>query len=267
MTPCARGADDSWSWRGVDSVEWWQALDAGLALAGSQLVEARPGAAAWLAFAAESNFTKALLFAPWLWLAWSRGGSAQRERVLATPVSCGLALATTWMATTLWHRPRPLDPDSGLATVAAAFGRLGEAHPGWLHWGCFPSDHAAYLAALGFGLRALDRRLGTAALAVGVGVCGGARLSVGLHYASDLIAGVGIGYLAHLVVSRVLFGRGAALLCGVRTRVERSVWLQLGLALLVVEMAVMFRDLRALDELLFPLPTEMASRLPLPDAP
>jgi undecaprenyl-diphosphatase len=235
----------------VDSLA---ATDAGLALLGAWLAEENPSATAWLVRAAESPFAKSLLFAPWLLVAWSRGGADERERVLATPASCGIALATTWVVTTLWRRPRPLHPASGLEEVAAAFRGYAEAHPGWLHWGSFPSDHAAYLTALGLGLYSLNRGMGTAALAVGIGACCLARMSVGLHYASDVVAGVAVGALAHLAVSSAHRGFAAALFRRLRDAVEANAWLQLGFALLVVEMAVMFRDLRALDTLLFPLP-------------
>jgi undecaprenyl-diphosphatase len=127
-------------------------------------------------------------------------------------------------------------------------------HPGWLHWGCFPSDHAAYLTALGLGLYSLNRVVGAAALGVGIGVCCLARMSVGLHYASDVVAGVAVGVLAHLAVSRALTGFAAARFRQLRESVESNAWLQLAFAVLVVEMAVMFRDLRTLDTWLFPLP-------------
>jgi len=230
------------------------AVDAGLALAGAGLAEASPRAARWLVYAAESVVTKSLLFAPWLLVAWGRGSAATRERVLAVPASCGLALAATWVVTTLWRRMRPLHPDSGVPEVAAAFRALGEAHPNWLHWGCFPSDHAAYLTVLGMGLYALDRRVGIAALAVGIGVACGARMAVGLHYASDVLAGIAIGALAHYSVFQALAGWAAPFFHRLRSVVEASAWLQLGFAILVVEMAVLFRDLRALDRLLFPVP-------------
>jgi membrane-associated phospholipid phosphatase len=235
----------------VDSLP---AIDAGLALLVAGLAEKNLGVAEWLFHAADSAFTKSLLFAPWLLVAWSRGGPAERERVLATPASCGLALAITWVVTTLWRRPRPLHPASGLEEIASAFSASAEVNPGWLHWGCFPSDHAAYLTALGLGLYSLNRGVGAAALAVGIGVCCLARMCVGLHYASDVVAGVAVGALAHVTVSRALAGFAAARFRQLRESVEANAWLQLGFAVLVVEMAVMFRDLRTLDTWLFPLP-------------
>jgi hypothetical protein len=81
-----------------------------------------------------------------------------------------------------------------------------------------------------------------------------ARMSVGLHYASDVVVGVAVGALAHLTVSRAPTGFAAARFRQLRQSVEADAWLQLGFAVLVVEMAVMFRDLRTLDTWLFPLP-------------
>jgi membrane-associated phospholipid phosphatase len=141
-----------------------------------------------------------------------------------------------------------------LSELAFAFQDFAAVNPGWLHWGSFPSDHAAYLTALGLGLYGLSRGVGTAALAIGIGVCCLARMFVGLHYASDVIAGVAVGTAAHLLISNARSGFAAPAFRQLRSKFEAHAWLQLGFAVLVVEMAVMFRDLRALDQLLFPVP-------------
>ena len=79
-------------------------------------------------------------------------------------------------------------------------------------------------------------------------------MAVGLHYASDVLAGITIGALAHYAVFQALASWAAPLFRRLRFAMEASAWLQLGGAILVVEMAVLFRDLRVLDGLLFPVP-------------
>ena len=172
------------------------ALDARLQLLGAELAGHRSDLRTLLVVLATGHVAKALLFAPWLLVWWfdtRAGNRLRRQRVLATLGSCATALLLTWSSTSFWHRPRPLDPRSGLVKVSDAFQSLAHQKPGWLHWGCFPSDHAAYLTALGLGLFTFDRRVGTASLLVGLLGNGLARNLVGLHYSSDLMAGVLLG--------------------------------------------------------------------------
>src|SRR4051812_49836885 len=69
------------------------------------------------------------------------------------------------------------------------------AHPGHVHLLMahsrdpgFPSDHATGAFALAFGLLAADRRIGRIALLLAA-VIAVARVSVGAHYPTDVLAG------------------------------------------------------------------------------
>jgi membrane-associated phospholipid phosphatase len=228
------------------------ALDAGLAVACARWVRDDPATQSLLAWLAQENWTKSLVFAPFLLVAWydRRAAADHRGRVLATMASCALALVAVWSVTTLWARPRPIAPESGHALVAAVFGAHFADHPS-LRWGCFPSDHAAYLTALSLGLATVYRVVGATAFVIAVFLNGLVRLATGLHYVSDPVAGAVVGLVAHGVAFWLL-----ALPARVATErlvraIESSLLLQAALVLVVVEMAVMFRDLRVLDRLLF----------------
>ncbi len=65
--------------------------------------------------------------------------------------------------------------------------------------GSFPSSHSSVAFALAFAFLSGDKRRGMLALAMACLVAFG-RVAVGVHYPSDVIAGIGVGLLAFLVV-------------------------------------------------------------------
>ena len=77
---------------------------------------------------------------------------------------------------------------------------------GFIDWSSFPSDHAAYLFALGFGLIWLSRRFAILVVLYLAGWVCLPRLYLGIHYVSDLAVGAAIGMLtvwASLKIKRV----------------------------------------------------------------
>src|SRR5262249_7118042 len=68
-------------------------------------------------------------------------------------------------------------------------------------WSAFPSDMATYFVALAFGFVYLARRLGIALLVYVALVILTPRLYLGIHYASDMMAGAVLG-IAGVVVTR-----------------------------------------------------------------
>jgi membrane-associated phospholipid phosphatase len=65
---------------------------------------------------------------------------------------------------------------------------------GFVDWSSLPSDHAAYLGALAFGLVRLSRRLAVpVALFLALVICV-PRLYLGIHYTSDMVLGLAIGF-------------------------------------------------------------------------
>jgi len=199
----------------------------------------------------ESNLTKALLFAPLLLVAWYGQDGSSRAKVLSVMVSCGLALVMVWLLTTTWRRPRPVDPRSGHGNISAVFLPHLTEESRRFEWGCFPSDHAAYLTALSLGLLCLSKRVGCASLIVSVGINGFLRLAVGLHYLSDVAVGFLFGSIAHWLVFCAIVLPRRPVAARIQGAVERSRLLQALLILGIIEMSVFFRDIRFLDDLLF----------------
>jgi membrane-associated phospholipid phosphatase len=86
----------------------------------------------------------------------------------------------------LQHRPFSIQPLSDLES-----------------WSAFPSDHAAYLCALAFGLAYLSRSLTVSIFLYAAGWICLPRLYLGVHYASDIVVGTGIGVATVWAVLRV----------------------------------------------------------------
>lgn len=84
-----------------------------------------------------------------------------------------------------------------------------EAHPTMRHpWSSstdasFPSDHTSLSFAIAFAVLAFDTVAGVVFLVVAA-VIGIGRLFIGAHYPGDVLAGVGVGLVAALVVVRLL---------------------------------------------------------------
>ncbi len=67
----------------------------------------------------------------------------------------------------------------------------------------FPSDHATIAFALAFAVYQADRRWGGALLAVAA-VIAAARVFVGVHYFSDIVAGAFLGMIVAFIVHRLI---------------------------------------------------------------
>ena len=146
-----------------------------------------------LALHQESNtLLKSGVFVAMYWYFWFRtdGRQDERRRTILTTVLATLAglVAARAVASVAPYRIRPMY-DGSLQHHALSV----PIPTDFVNWSSFPSDHAAYLAALGFGLMLLSRRL---AVPVSLYVAGWIcfpRLYLGIHFASDIVVGVGIG--------------------------------------------------------------------------
>ncbi len=153
---------------------------------------------------ATTDIIKGGIFASFLWWAWFRTGPAPRrdqEIVVATLVGCAVALfAARYLALTLPHHARPI-ADPTLDFVRP----YGKMRTSLEHWNAFPSDHAALFLGLATGIYLVSRRLGLFTLAYALVVTGLARIYLGLHYPSDVIAGaaLGVGTVGLAVQERV----------------------------------------------------------------
>ena len=146
-----------------------------------------------LASRIESNtlFKSGLLIAMY-WYFWFIDDREQQQRrakilTILSGTMVGL-IATRVVATLAPFRVRPLY-DLSLHHTALSIPTPTD----FMNWSSFPSDHAAYLCALGFGLIWLSRRLAVPiSLYLAAWICM-PRLYLGIHYTSDVLAGAAMG--------------------------------------------------------------------------
>jgi undecaprenyl-diphosphatase len=149
----------------------------------------------------KGGVTCALLW--WAWCARERQGNQHdRQLILAVLASCGLGeVIARLMSKGLPFRPRPLlNPDLPFQLPG---GKTVEML-GITHESSFPSDHGVLFFALATGIWLVSRRAGVMAFAWALVMIALPRLYLGLHYASDLLAGAAIGIMVALVGGRLL---------------------------------------------------------------
>lgn len=147
-----------------------------------------------------------------MWWAWFRPGANKtrdREFLVYGIVACFLAvLAARTIADALPFRERPL------VNAALHFQLPYRADPGSvIGWSSFPSDHAAVFFALGTCILFVSRGAGILALSHAFFVISLPRVYMGVHYPTDILAGVLIGVAiassAKIVVVRTTVTRPA----------------------------------------------------------
>jgi undecaprenyl-diphosphatase len=111
-----------------------------------------------------------------------------RHGVVAACFSALLALGIAHIVADLWARPRPYlaHPDAHLFIAPS-------------HDTSFPSDHATAAFAIAVALLLRHRKAGVLALVLAA-LLGIARVAVGTHYPSDVVAGALIGTAAALIL-------------------------------------------------------------------
>jgi undecaprenyl-diphosphatase len=146
----------------------------------------------------------------WYWFRQSDPATTQRthEHLLCTMIASAAALfAARALALTLPFRLRPrFEPALYLHWPALPESLI------FVDWSAFPSDHAVMFSALAVGLCFVSLRMGMALLLFAVLIVGLPRVYYGLHYPTDIFAGVAMGalfgYCANAIaVSRRLAGR------------------------------------------------------------
>ena len=131
----------------------------------------------------------------WFWLALSLllilFPKTRRTGIMALAAMALCALVTNICLKNLVARPRPYTQVPGLTALV----------PAPSDWS-FPSGHAtASFASAGVYLRTLPRKYGTASLTLAV-LIALSRLYVGVHYPTDVLAGICIGLLGSWIVCR-----------------------------------------------------------------
>jgi len=139
-----------------------------------------------------SILLKGGLFLALYWYLWFRpcpDRDRRRKAIIAIMVGALFAVVASRIVADLApHRIRPVY-DLHLQHRLYAF----PTSYNLVDWSAFPSDTATYFFALAFGLACLSRRLAIPAmLGAGGWICL-PRMFLGLHYASDVVAGAVVG--------------------------------------------------------------------------
>jgi undecaprenyl-diphosphatase len=155
-----------------------------------------------MAFVSMNALIQGALFISIFWYYWFSQADAQqlkrtREHLLCTVAGGMLAIvAARTLALTLPFRMRPRFEPSLHFVLPQGL------DPGnFWDWSAFPSDHAVMFAALATGLFFISWRAGLlSSVYIGVFVLF-PRLYLGLHYATDILAGAALGVICGICVN------------------------------------------------------------------
>ncbi len=142
-----------------------------------------------------------------LWLLARPYGDAKWKLASASALSsAAVAMIANQVISHVWDRPRPYVAHPGLTHLLSA----ASPDPS------FPSDHAAAAFAIAFAVLAFSRRAGVGFLLAAT-LIALSRIALGLHYPSDVLAGILVGWTAAMLVTRP----GASLLARIVSIVSR----------------------------------------------
>ena len=139
-----------------------------------------------------------LILAAYWWVWFRRGPDREKHRATILAIMSATLLAvvvTRILAAVAPFRVRPIYISSLLHSSIPVDSTFAQ-------WNSFPSDTAAYLCALAFGLMILLPRYKAPIILYAVGWICFPRVFLGYHYASDVVAGAAIGVAAVWAVLR-----------------------------------------------------------------
>jgi membrane-associated phospholipid phosphatase len=178
-----------------------------------------------------------------LWCLWFRPSQdLAKRRTAIVSVLAGMALALIVARSVALMAPFRLRPVFDPAVVHARYSVPWT--PDMENWSAFPSDHAACFFALAFGLGYIVRRLAVPALLYTLGFVCLPRLYLGLHYASDMVAGAAIGVVVTWLCLRSRWLEGLIVRRVLPTAKAKPHWFYAGAFLVTYEVAVLFDDIR-----------------------
>lgn len=156
-----------------------------------------------------------------LWfLARPYGDARWKLASVSALVAGAVAMLANQAISHAWERPRPFTEHPALTHLLSA----PSTDPS------FPSDHAAVAFAIAFAVLAFSGRAGGLFLAAAT-LIALSRIALGMHYPSDVLAGLAVGLGAAMLVTRL--GRPwIVLLVSLLSRISdpllRPLWVSLG---------------------------------------
>jgi undecaprenyl-diphosphatase len=177
----------------------------------------------------------------WYWFRQTDPSSTQRTRgyLLCTMFAAAVGLfAARILALTLPFRLRPRFEHALNLVWPPAPASLS-----FVDWSAFPSDHAVMFSALATGLCFISWRTGLGVLLFAVFIVSFPRVYFGLHYPTDILAGVALGALAAYCLNGIAVRRqiaGRALLW--ESRSPQGFYV--ALFIITFQFATMFNSLR-----------------------
>lgn len=146
-------------------------------------------------------FKGAVVIAILCWLWFEFGPDLRRRRVLVIQAVFGAALAglISHVLQSILARPHSL---SAASEFVRMFGLFNDSIDWMQPIHSFPSDHAAFFAAIATGIFLANRRWGIFAFVWSLVVIDLPRIYAGAHYPSDVLAGLALGILVTLAMTR-----------------------------------------------------------------
>jgi undecaprenyl-diphosphatase len=145
-------------------------------------------------------FKGAVVIAILCWLWFEFGPDLRRRRILVIQTVLGAALAglSSHVLQSLLARPHSISS----ASEFVVFGVLNTSIDWMQPIHSFPSDHAAFFAAIATGIFLANRRWGIFAFIWTLVVIDLPRIYAGAHYPSDVLAGLALGIVVTLAITR-----------------------------------------------------------------
>jgi undecaprenyl-diphosphatase len=222
-------------------------IDASITLFLNQFVGRSWLADRFMYFLSNEHLVKGGVSLALFWSLWFLPGDRREEnrrRLVLLLGSCLVALTISRLfQVALPFRHRPIyTPELGLTISSALPPHVLEG------WSSFPSDHAALFFALATGIYLLSPILGWLAAAHAIVIVSLPRLYLGMHFATDLMAGAAIGIATTYLIcgghDRTGFG-----LMAVRWEQHAPAIFYPALFLITFEFARLFEDVRNIGTL------------------
>jgi membrane-associated phospholipid phosphatase len=200
-----------------------------------------PRLASFIEFISSSRLLTATIPIAVYWYFWFNTGSrdsAEARRVVLAGIVAGVlaVILARLLAGVVPYHTRPLvDPPPGFRLPAY----IGDYEA----WSSFPSDNAAFVFAMSLVLYRFAPRVAAALTIYGFAVVCVPRMTVGLHYPSDILVGAILGTFVAWICERHVRGKAVDWLYGFSQR--HPGWFYCLAFVVTFELAEKFDDVRS----------------------